>query len=579
MKNKIKKICNSRVLVAILIEIIIFIIKYFVIKETLPFTDIADEVASLAVPAYFAGYKWEECMTMASYYGFGFNILFTPLFYLKLDVQTIYKIILLVTAIIEGIIPIIVQYIYYHYFRIKNILKVSLVSIVISFITVNPLYNLINEHVLIILLWLEVLVLFKLVYSTKKVEKRIYSIVLVSILIYGTFIHTRNITIIIATCIGIVLYRWIYNTWIVEKKFFVILLFGYLGADYIVEYVQKLVWGSSSLQNTTVQVSFSNSVDLYGMIRGLVRILGGNLGTIIYFYKALPFFLLFAIIYYIYNCSFNIKKDDDSKKQSRVIVLIVTIFALAMGATLLMLGIQNAEGLQNIIVDKNVWAIKSLTYLRYYILYSGPLCMIACFLLIEYSAIYEKISKSAFGFTILVLVMWLLYIAPIVSNSYFGVSSFYPFSCIIGQTGTLDIKDFTLLTVIMINLLFIVFILIRNSKKNIVLLILSLLLIQQYMYFPDNYSIPVATSFYNEIDKSVEYLKKQEIEELYVNDERNLLLYMYQAHFYQIPVKKYDIRKIECGDVIVSNKKLDDFVKQNYEEIVIDKNEWIYVVK
>ena len=126
-------------------EILIMIPKVVILFQAIPFADVRDEVSMLAVPAYLAGCDWSECINAGgSYYGFGYFFLFAPLFRTNLGMIWIYRIILCVTALLEGIIPVIVHYILCHYLKFRSKFLVILITVIVSFITTNPLYNLMN---------------------------------------------------------------------------------------------------------------------------------------------------------------------------------------------------------------------------------------------------------------------------------------------------------------------------------------------------------------------------------------------------------------------------------------------------
>lgn len=77
----------------------IIVIVSIVIAANLPFMSIqypinTDEFSSLAVPAYYAGHDWSDIISTLSFHGYGFTILFVPIFRLLNDSIYIYKFIM-----------------------------------------------------------------------------------------------------------------------------------------------------------------------------------------------------------------------------------------------------------------------------------------------------------------------------------------------------------------------------------------------------------------------------------------------------------------------------------------------------
>lgn len=87
IKIRIMDFVNRYPIVFMALVIIIFslpCLNYHTISNT-------DEFSALAVPAYFAGYQWD---INATWHGYGFTILFTPIFFIFNSFTVIYRIIL-----------------------------------------------------------------------------------------------------------------------------------------------------------------------------------------------------------------------------------------------------------------------------------------------------------------------------------------------------------------------------------------------------------------------------------------------------------------------------------------------------
>ena len=570
-----KNIKYFKIIISLVIcEIMVLAPKLYIIQKTVPFTDIADEVAMLSVPAYFAGYNWKEITDNLSYYGFGYFIFFAPLFKAGLDTVVIYKIILIITSVLEEMIPLILYNILIKHFNICSSVKLMLISTMVSFLTVNPLYNIINEHILIILVWAIVFFLIKLLFVCEKKIKSQYTILLLLAMVYGLFIHTRFIALVIAVFLGIILYRIVFKEWLVNKALFALFPVGYFVANVFIKNIQNLVWGKTELVNASINVNFAVGNNIKDFVLGNILLFIGNIGTMQIFFLGCCFLMLFSLIYYIYF-SFH---DKTHSKLFKIYFLISVIFIFCTGITLLGIMFQNRERLLLNINDKNEYSIKYLTYLRYYILYTSPLFFLGCVLLLCEKHIFEKIYKLAFMVETLVMYIWLIYISPIISDTYFGASTFYPFSYLLKLKAKLSLDDIRGIAIIVFNLSVLLILLLKNKKNNWAFLLLTTLFIYRYVYFAENIANPIARKYYQEIDKSIEYINeiKDDINKIYVYSKNRTLPFMYQAYLYDIKILTDIPENLESGDILISDQSISN-IKEDWKEINLDKNEWIYI--
>lgn len=577
--HKNEKVSKDIILSIIICEIIILLPKLYVIAITIPITDIIDEVSMLSVPAYLAGYHWDNIMPYTRYYGVGYFAIFAPLFRLNISFVLIYKIMLIVTAIVEGIIPLILHNLLICHFGVYTKTKLILISTLVSFITVNPLYNLINEHMLIILMWLIVFFLIKLVCVKTTKQKFIYSILLSLVMIYGLFIHTRFIALVLTVISGLILYRIIFNEWVVNKIFFIILSIGYISANIAIKQIQNLVWGRTDLMNASVNIHMPQGDSIIGIIIGCIKVLLGNIGTMQYFYFSSVFLVLISLISLIYK---NLREREITN-ESKIYFLVSVIFILCTGGTLFGLMLKNGQTFSNPIEDKSLYAIKFLTCLRYYVLYTSPLFFLWCVLLVNKQFIFEKIYKIAFLIDTLTLWTWLIYIAPDVADNDFGSSTFYPFSYLLGlnRNMSLSLENITGITILILNISILLVLLYRKFKNcNAIFIILASLFVYRYIYFVPNITIPSAEAKYERINSGVQYIEEldKSVNRVYVYSGDENLALLYQAYLYNIEIILGIPENPKSGDILLSNKSIDKMIdEREWMEINLDKNEWVYI--
>lgn len=280
-----------------LTQLIILIPKIIISLNAIPCTDVRDEVAMLKVPAYLAGYDWSQSTESASYYGFGFFALFFPLFLWQWDIVTIYRMILIITSVVECIVPFICYYLMEQYWDVKDNIGKMLITIIASLTTVNPPYNLINEHILSVMMWIIVFILCKLISEQDRKKKSVLSFFLMLSLIYSLTIHTRALVFTIAVLAVIVIHFLIYREWIVTKIFSIAFLFFYTGVDFFILHVQEVVWGSDDLVNSSVTIP--KNVNWFDCMGSFFDIVLGNIGGIFIFSKSSCGFLIVAILLYL----------------------------------------------------------------------------------------------------------------------------------------------------------------------------------------------------------------------------------------------------------------------------------------
>ena len=558
----------------IIAELIVFVPKIIVLLQAIPFADIRDELAMLAVPAHLAGCDWSGCMISASYYGFGFFVIFTPLFWMNMDIVWIYRIILFATAVLEGVIPVIIQYILYHYFNITSSRKVIIITIVGSFITINPLYNLVNEHILAIIVWMITLIAIKLVYADTKKNRQINTFLLVFFLLYGLFIHTRFSVVIIAICLAVPIYRFVYKKWLISPIWAVILGVGYIISKFIIQIVQKAVWGGTDLINASVSFPKIGNVSLLQLCFGFLKVMLGNLGTFIIYSAASGIFVIGASMCFLFQ--FGIKGKRSGNKE-KAIFFVLCIFLLSAGGVLTAMGLQNMKSFAVLTEGEKIYAIKILTYLRYYLVFLIPVFFVGMILFFEYTYLYKGTYIISFFFMIGILVLWINIIAPDVSNTYYGMSPFYPFSYLLHVGAGLNIDDFRAIVVIIINIA-LLFIMISKRNKLNVGLCLACLFVYQYLYFAIEIAIPQEKQHYSWIEKSIEFVENCQDEEkvIYVYDKLETLPFLYQGYLYQYKIELGIPKEFDDNIIVLSNENIDALIPEKLGRKCLSEHEWLY---
>lgn len=578
---------HKRVICFWLTQLIILIPKIIISLNAIPCTDVRDEVAMLKVPAYLAGYDWSQSTESASYYGFGFFALFFPLFLWQWDIVTIYRTILIITSVVECIVPFICYYLMEQYWDVKDDIDKMLITIIASLTTVNPPYNLINEHILSVMMWVIVLILCKLISEKNGKRKNILSFFLMLCLIYSLTIHARALVFIIAVLAVIAIYFFIYREWLVTKIFSITFLLFYIGVDFFISHVQEVVWGSNNLVNSSVTIP--KNINWIDCVESFFDIVLGNIGGIFIFSKSFCGFLIVAILLYFIEIMKKKYRTNNKNAVCEKTFWTVAIFSVVcIAITIGGLGIQHMKGVEEAVSEGNVnsYSFKYLVYIRYYIVYAAPLFMLGLILYIKNVVYYRKTFTLGFILTIIVYVMWGSRIVPYISNTYFGVNNFYTFAWLLGKTALdrISSADYWVIIIFSIDLAVLLFCSLMGKRhKNLFISLMAVLMIYQYIYFPFHYSDIVSESQYNKMDAIQKFVEEEREKNkdiiIYVYEEADILSYLLQVYNYDMQVVSGLPDKEEKGIIIVSDENIDDKLLERCEGIELDKNEWVYTLR
>lgn len=241
---------------------------------------IPDEINTLAMPAYFAGYKWNLISDV--YYGWGGGVLYFPLFLVIKDSIFLYKSILFVNILVIGTIPIISYIILRRYFLISD----KKFSIILSFLigiypgNLSSSYYAWNETWVRILPWLVVFLLLELKHNYKKTRN---SILLGGICIYAYSIHGRLIIIFPIICILSFLYYLKNKEIFINIKYFLISAILMFIIDKIVKNkVQSMLFGENTVLPNTLSHTLEKLISSFRESHTIINIVRATSSYLFY---------------------------------------------------------------------------------------------------------------------------------------------------------------------------------------------------------------------------------------------------------------------------------------------------------
>lgn len=283
---------------------------------------ITDENGTMANAAFLSGlYDWSAAYnsSISMYWGYGYSILWIPVFYFIKDIFIVYRLLCIFNSIIISIIPYVIYRILKENFKTLSIKEICVISLLLGLLPVNFIFskNTWNEPMLLLLQWLFVFLLLKANQSQKR-YKYIYSAILGGLCAYSCTVHERGIVFFIAILIGSFFYYVIRKkVWVSAIPFLFSFLFGYKIHIIIKNIIiNNLIKVDSSIARNTSESLFSkdllvilNPENWGGFITGIF----GQVYYIIYSSMGLVIIALMSIVYIIYKSICKHREIDKAK--------------------------------------------------------------------------------------------------------------------------------------------------------------------------------------------------------------------------------------------------------------------------
>lgn len=570
--------------------------KVWLAMQAYPLKTFSDEVATIASAAALAGYDWSAVVSQAGYYGAGFYWIFSPVFMLTDDPIIIYRILLVGCSIVQALIAPLCYYMLGHYFDMQDKKSKILVSLCCSYMVMTRATILFNEHILILLVWITVLLLAKIhEYQQCKSKKRIYTAVLMVVFGYSMTIHTRMLTFWITLALLIVAYG------IVNKRFFLsksMLAFvgagGYLLSDKVVTFVQNVLWNAENggqLRNATVAVSLQHDFLSLRTWKAWSSIIIGQIETVNLVTGGLA--VLILIFFGVFFIGWINRVKERQEKQEDMIYLIIIFFCVCCtGMTIAAQSLSWLQGAASGIshgYNSTDYGLKAYTYLRYFGLYTGPILMCGLVMLKQYCEENKKVVMLATPASMFFFVAWMVLVQPFIfenrntSEFFCGISLYY-------ATDKVELRHYMIGLLFMLLVGILLYSLIWKNRYIEILAVLGVYLFAQYYLNGMGYEINRQKrnwttengGYYavREMEKSIELPTKMYC---YDGEEKtdHFLFYPYQFYLNRykvIPATPVNIADVPEGEIVFSNIEDEEvLLEKGYRCFAVDSNEYIYV--
>lgn len=569
--------------VMLLIFLIAFIPRAVCSALMLPFNVPNDEISNLATPAYLAGLDWSNVVAgLGQYYGFGYTMIFTPIFKLTDNAIIIYRVVLLTSSFVYSVTAPIAYYVMSKYTKVDNAAYKAMAALICSFFcgTQGPIYM--NEAPLYLVIWLAALVIMKLMTVTNRKLRVIYSVVLQVLLAYSITLHTRAVILYIAFV------AWIIYTIVMYKKVFINIIASlvvgaalYILAKNIIGQVQTDVWmsGAEGLVNATVNVGSSLFERLKNVHfwEAFYVIVLGLLNTVLLFSGGSAVFCALEPLKVFckrVKCRFEKRETEVSQQEAIFIYSLVAALVAVAGIAVLwnsdvVTGLKEGYG-------SEAYGLKAVTYLRYFSSFFGP------GMLVGFAALYEKLNKkeryaNTIFLIIILQILWMHSALPYIQNHYHAHFGFMSLS--FGYyTSEVTCWTYLAASIWLLAIGILVYILYRKKKISLILLPVCCFIIYENIYL---YGVMVkaAPEKYSVADAGLELVEGLEDAQIEVDK----IYALTSKEMYQMLINRYTIY-IEQPETAEENSII--FVKSNYESTkletmgyekhVLDDNEAVY---
>lgn len=556
---------------------------------------LADELYLFYLPAKLAGLDWSSSMWNYRYYGYGFSIFLVPLFKLIKDPVCLYRIVLVLTAIIEGSIPIIICCL------LKKILGLTDRKIVVSVavscsyaVSVTSAY-MYNEHIYTVYVWgCFVWVALLLKYNENRRKKIIYSIMLGLNMVLALTVHQRAVTLLLGFVFLYICAYWLYRKTIGYIWLIVPLYLAGTWADkkimaWIIEFIKGVQADVGKIQNTGVdftvpRAAFSDEK----FIHAIARIGVGQMNTL---NLATVGVGVFSIVLILYLIAKSIRRREDARERY---LCLWGIFGLGcVAVTIAGQAFSWGPGVEKAWIDGNSRAdsLRALNYLRYLYAYFPPVMMASLAYWYQKPSISRKLSRYGLLASILLILIWLWDIVPFVQNERAQLCKQWSFTRFLDRKVT--IADYYMVVLVVMTGMMLLFILLHKKKIRVAMLVYSSFLLYYYFFqilegdgAAERWNYHYADASYELIQDIQTVMQKNVI--IYVRKE-DMIPYTrhrlsYQIQFMNMRVKlRTEWAELPAEDIdeavyiTIEPQKVSQLSEQGYILYQLDDNEYAYV--
>ncbi|MCM1568126.1 MAG: hypothetical protein NC081_01615 [Roseburia sp.] len=585
-----------------------FIPRVLLNMTAYPLRTLSDELATISSAAYFAGKDWSLVVGNANYYGFGFSVLFAPLFHFVDNPVVLYRTMLITESLLQSLVALIAFHLMTRYYGITHSLYVTVCSVACSYMVVTRTMIVYNEHALIFCSWLIawlLLILYDGVKTGDGKRKNGGSFLIICVLTYALTLHTRSVIYWIALAVVALLYLIAERKMLLSWKILAPLaVAGYLGSKEIVRLVQKLLWATKengALKNTKINIRLSldflrpeNRGPWSNIVLGQMNTAAVISGGLLIIGLILGIVLLFRYGKHVFTA-----KGKKTEIEWNYLLILLYFGLLILGtiaAQSLMWLKQTKEAME---LGTGTWAygMKATTYMRYMGPYLGPVLLAVLAYMHQAAGSRIKSGKANTGSLLAVfgmIVTWALHLLwgrrvyPYVYQNTYALECYLPAALQNIRDLHLE-RNLYIPATILSALLALFFCLCYYKKKTMpAVVVLAGYLMYQYCYNAVAYDLVDQKAYYYTVQSSYELVKSLEeqpdfhLDSIYVVESRELkdhqnyyLLQFYMNDYRIVPDKPAE----DTAEALVFTNGAECPVAgcEGYQGCALDEDEYVWV--
>lgn len=351
-----------------------------------PLRTLSDETGTLASAIYFSGAHSYRVLPQAGYYGQGMSVLFLPLFLLVDNPVILYRILSGICGLFLSVIVFIAYSLAKKLMPGRPELFYCSIAFLSSYFVDTKNTAVFNEHMIQPVTWLLAAVLYKLVLvNSNKKQKFICSLFCSALIGYLLTLHTRSLIYILALIAVSVIY-WVYTKkMIYSMPAAIILAILFLGSRFIRRVVLQVLWQNNGVEYVpnSCLPGASEGAKAFNIeyLQSFFDIILGELCTV----NVLTGGIFISLIVIAIAVSLSLLKkagkvpaEDDLLSRS----IVMTYFLGCIFATMLVMAVWWMPK-QPFTAGTNIYELRSLTYLRYFMPYCGPFFLFAFSLFLD----------------------------------------------------------------------------------------------------------------------------------------------------------------------------------------------------
>lgn len=517
IKNKLKNLTERYLAQGIVFLVTVTVCCVFAfMHDALTLSTGNDEISTLASAAFFGGCDWSEVISQTSYYGFGYGLIWSPVFRLVNDPVSIYRLILCINGIFVGASAVIA-------YAIQNKIDVKYGrwrKVLISFVSVcfcECLFNTmvaVNETFLSFLIWLILYLLLCLWDCGDEKRKKRLSFFLALGLAYGQFIHSRILIVYISVALAVLFVGFIKRRHIVSYKVFLpFFMIFYWAAQVLTDMVQRSLWlkDSGQVLSNSVPSALSNLENLKLMTEGngvkaFLLSFFGQFYTASLATGGLFLICILSVFVLLWRC---LKSRRQAGENPKLMILgIVSLSGVVISVILIAL-----SGLDNIVtgMDKNLATnFKWFFYVRYMSIFVGPLILCGLYALegkgrrLKGILVGSALTGIALiGFSLIFLAKYMDGV-PVKYSNVFKILS--PYTLLSGQD-TFSVGSFWQAGIVLAVCLLCCVILFYLGKNRVIYIFYIIFSLYSMTYVEKIYQIPNSQMIYDLEDTTVEIVR------------------------------------------------------------------------